>query len=113
TGFRIPPLKLTAYLQYQPGQTWSNRLQATYVGSEDYRLDGVASFGRREVDSYITVDLISDYRLSEKDKVSLGIENLFNRDYYPLYSQLLRSSSNTSHLPAPGTTLTLGYSHQW
>lgn len=113
TGFRIPPLKVTAYLQYQPEQAWSNRLQATYVGSEDYRLDGVASFGRREVDSYFTVDLISDYRLSEKDKVSLGIENLFNRDYYPLYSQLMRSSSNTSHLPASGTTLTLAYSHQW
>lgn len=113
TGFRVPPLKLTAYLQYQPDEAWSNRLQATYVGSEDYRLDGMASFGRREVDSYTTVDLISDYRLSDKDKVSLGIENLFNRDYYPLYSQLMRSSSNTSHLPAPGITLTLGYSHQW
>ncbi|UJJ31634.1 TonB-dependent receptor [Halopseudomonas maritima] len=113
TGFRVPPLKITAYLQYQTDENWSNRVQATYVGSEDYRLDGVASFGRREVDSYTTVDLISDYRLSENGKVSLGVENLFNRDYYPLYSQLMRSSSNTSHLPAPGTTLTLGYSHQW
>lgn len=47
------------------------------------------------------------------DNVSLGIQNLFNRDYYPLYSQLLRSSNNTSHLPAPGTTLTVSYSHQW
>ncbi len=113
TGFRVPPLKLTAYLQYQPSEAWSNRLQATYVGSEDYRLDGVASFGRREVDSYTTVDLISDYRLSNADTLSLGIENLFNRNYYPLYSQLMRSSSNTSHLPGPGTTLTLGYNHQW
>lgn len=111
-GFRVPPLKLTTYLQYRPSEAWSNRLQATYVGSEDYRLDGQASFGRREVDSYTTVDLISDYRL-EADKVSLGIQNLFNRDYYPLYSQLMRSNSNTSHLPAPGTTLSVSYSHQW
>lgn len=36
------------------------------------------------------------------DRVSLGIQNLFNRDCYPLYSQLMRSSTNTSHLPAPG-----------
>uniref|UniRef100_UPI003F5CF8D9 hypothetical protein n=1 Tax=Pseudomonas aeruginosa TaxID=287 RepID=UPI003F5CF8D9 len=28
-------------------------------------------------------------------------QNLFNRDYYPLYSQLLRNNNNTSHLPAP------------
>jgi iron complex outermembrane receptor protein len=113
TGFRVPPLKLTAYVQYQPNENWSNRLQATYLGSEDYRLNEQASFGRRKVDSYTTVDLISDYRLSKADKVSVGIQNLFNRDYYPLYSQLMRSSSNTSHLPAPGTTLTVGYSHQW
>lgn len=113
TGFRVPPLKLTAYVQYNPSEAWSNRLQATYFASKDYRLDGQASFGRRDVDGYTTVDLISDYRLSEADKVSLGIQNLFNRDYYPLYSQLLRSNNNTSHLPAPGTTLTVSYSHQW
>lgn len=113
TGFRVPPLKLTAYVQYNPSEAWSNRLQATYFASKDYRIDGQASFGRRDVDGYTTVDLISDYRLSEADKVSLGIQNLFNRDYYPLYSQLLRSNNNTSHLPAPGTTLTVSYSHQW
>ncbi|AVO51853.1 TonB-dependent receptor [Ectopseudomonas mendocina] len=113
TGFRVPPLKLTAYVQYNPCEAWSNRLQATYFASKDYRLDGQASFGRRDVDGYTTVDLISDYRLSEADKVSLGIQNLFNRDYYPLYSQLLRSNNNASHLPAPGTTLTVSYSHQW
>ncbi|MOA21699.1 TonB dependent receptor [compost metagenome] len=59
------------------------------------------------------MDLISDYRLSDASKVSVGIQNLFNRDYYPLYSQLLRSNSNTSHLPAPGAVMTASYSHQW
>lgn len=113
TGYRVPPVKLTAYVQYQPGEAWSNRLQATYIGSQDYRLNGQASFGRREVDSYTTVDLISRYKLSPDDQISVGIQNLFNRDYYPLYSQLMRSSNNTSHLPAPGTVLTVGYSHQW
>ncbi|SDN80717.1 iron complex outermembrane recepter protein [Pseudomonas jinjuensis] len=113
TGFRIPPLKLTAYVQFKPSSDWSNRLQATYFASEDYRLNGQTSFGRRDVDSYTTVDLVSDYRLSDTDKVSAGIQNLFNRDYYPLYSQLMRNNNNTSHLPAPGTVLTVSYSHQW
>lgn len=113
TGYRVPPLKLTAHVQFKPTDVWSNRLQATYFASEDYRLNGVASFGRRDVDSYTTVDLISDYRLSKADKVSVGIQNLLNRDYYPLYSQLLRSNTNTSHLPAPGTVLTVSYNHQW
>ena len=65
------------------------------------------------MDGYTTVDLISDYRLSEADKVSLGIQNLFNRDYYPLYSQLLRSNNNTSRLPAAGTVLKISYAHTW
>lgn len=113
TGYRIPPLKLTAYLEFKPSEAWSNRVQATYFDGADYRLDGVASFGRRKVDSYTTVDMISQYQLSENDQVSMGIQNLFNRSYYPLYSQLMRSSNNTSHLPAPGTVLTASYTHQW
>lgn len=113
TGYRIPPLKLTAYVQFKPSDVWSNRVQATYFDGDDYRLNGVASFGRRKVDGYTTVDLISQYQLSEDDQVSVGIQNLFNRSYYPLYSQLMRSSNNTSHLPAPGTVLTATYTHQW
>lgn len=30
TGYRIPPLKLTAYLELEPSEAWSNRVQATY-----------------------------------------------------------------------------------
>ena len=113
SGYRIPPLKLTAYLQYRPLPQWSNRLQATFFASHDYRLNGVDSFGRREVGSYTTVDLISRYQIGRKDTVTVGIQNLFNRDYYPLYSQLLRNSNNTSHLPSAGITLTASYQHRW
>lgn len=113
TGYRIPPVKLTAYLQYKPDEDWSHRVQATYFGAEDYRLKGVDSFGRRRVDGYTTVDIISQYQLSEHDQISVGVQNLFNRYYYPLYSQLMRNSNNTSHLPAPGTVLTASYTHQW
>ncbi|WPX88142.1 TonB-dependent receptor [Pseudomonas asiatica] len=113
TGYRVPPLKLTAYVQYKPTLDWSNRLQATFFDAKDYRLDGVDSFGRHQVSSYTTVDLVSQYQISADDKVSVGIQNLFNRDYYPLYSQLLRNNNNTSHLPAPGTVLTASYTHNW
>lgn len=113
TGYRVPPLKLTAYIQYKPTLDWENRLQATFFDAKDYRLDGVDSFGRHQVSTYTTVDLISQYPLSPDDKVSVGIQNLFNRDYYPLYSQLLRNNNNTSHLPAPGTVLTASYTHDW
>ncbi|CAM4388599.1 TonB-dependent siderophore receptor [Bordetella tumbae] len=113
TGFRIPPIKLTAYLQYRPTERWSTRVQANYFGAEDYRLDGNEGFGRRDVSSYFTVDLMSRYEFTPKDTLIVGVENLFNRDYYPLYSQLMRSSTNTSRLPASGALLTLTYQHRW
>ena len=113
TGFRIPPLKLTGYISYSPTDTWTNRIQATYFGAKDYRLNGVNGFGRYDVKSYTTADLLSSFAINPKDTVTIGIENMFNRKYYPLYSQLMRSSNNTSHLLASGVTLKVSYSHKW
>lgn len=113
TGFRIPPLKLTAYISYSPTDTWTNRIQATYFGAEDYRLNGVNGFGRYDVKSYTTADLLSSFAINKRDNVTIGIENMFNRKYYPLYSQLMRNSNNTSHLLASGMNLKVSYSHKW
>ncbi|WP_323815935.1 TonB-dependent receptor [Cellvibrio sp. NN19] len=112
-GNRIPPLKFTAYGEYRPSEKWNHRLQLTAFKGKDYRLNGVASFGRRDTEGYAVVDLISQWKISEVSKVDVGVENLFNTYYYPQYSQLLRSSSNTSHLPASGTVLKLGFTHNW
>lgn len=113
TGYRIPPLKVTGYISYSPTDTWTNRLQATYFGTEDYRLNGVNSFGRYDVKSYTTADLLSSFALNKKDTMTIGLENIFNNQYYPLYSQLMRNSNNTSHLLANGITLKVSYSHKW
>lgn len=114
TGYRIPPVKVTAYVQYQPNERWSNRAQLTWFAAKDYRLaDGKTQFARADVESYYTVDLVSRYKLSKHDSVTLGIENLFNKYYLPLYSQLIRSGNNNSRLPAPGATFTVSYTHRW
>ena len=112
-GYRIPPLKLTAYVEYKPRGTWSHRLQMTSYASKDYRLGGVDGFGRRDTSGYTTVDLVSRWKIDEKNNLVLGIENLFNRRYFPLYSQLLRNSNNTSRLPAAGAVLKVSYTHRW
>ena len=113
TGYRIPPLKLTAHIEYRPSDSWSHRLQATHFESKDYRLNGVASFGRRDTTGYTTVDLVSQWKLDRKNNVVVGVENLLNKDYHPLYSQLLRSNNNTSRLPAAGAVLRVSYNHAW
>ncbi|AHG64231.1 TonB-dependent siderophore receptor [Advenella mimigardefordensis] len=113
TGYRIPPLKLTAYVEYTPSEKWSHRIQATYFASKDYRLDEKTSFGRWETSGYTTVDLISRWTIDDKNKVTFGVQNLLNRHYYPLYSQLMRNSNNTSRLPAAGAVLNVSYTHRW
>lgn len=113
TGYRIPPLKITAYAEYAPSDRLDFRLQGLFSGDRDYRLNGVASFGRREVESYLLLDLIARYNVTARDQVTLGIENLLNNQYLPVYSQLLRSNTNTSRVPANGATLTLAYTRSW
>nr|WP_315251614.1 TonB-dependent receptor [uncultured Duganella sp.] len=113
SGYRIPPLKLTGYLQFKPDGAWSNRLQLTHFGARDYRLNGATGFGRRDISSYTTLDLISRYQLTPRDTLTVGVENLLNRYYLPAYSQLMRSSNNASRLPASGAVLNLGYSRRW
>ncbi|QEI09091.1 TonB-dependent receptor [Pigmentiphaga aceris] len=114
TGYRIPPLKLTGYVQYQPSDRWSTRMQLTWFGARDYRLaDGRTQFARADVKSYYTVDLVTRYKLNKSDTITVGVQNLFNRQYLPLYSQLLRSGNNNSRLPAAGAVLTASYTHRW
>jgi iron complex outermembrane receptor protein len=113
TGYRIPPLKVTAYAEVKPTDRLNIRLQGLFSGDRDYRLNRVASFGRRKVESYTVVDLIARYDVTGRDQFTLGVENLLNTQYLPVYSQLLRSSTNTSRVPANGATLTLAYKRNW
>lgn len=114
TGYRIPPLKLTAYAQYQPSERWRTRAELTYFGARDYRLsDGRTQFARADVKSYLTVDVMARYDLDKQNWFTFSVQNLFNRQYLPLYSQLLRSGNNNSRLPAAGAVLSMTYTHRW
>lgn len=72
-GFRIPPLKLVAYVENETLPGWRNRLQALLSGSRDVFGDTTA-FGRRPVESYFTLDYISSIQLGA-GSLQLGIEN--------------------------------------
>ncbi|NWO07748.1 MAG: TonB-dependent receptor [Alteromonadaceae bacterium] len=111
-GYRIPPLQLRTYAEYSPSNQWFHRLQVNYSGSRDDAFEDEVGFGSREVESYTTVDFHTRYQINQH-KVSIGIENLLNEDYYTVYGQLLRNGNNTSHIPAAGTTLKASYQYQW
>lgn len=108
-GFRIPPLIIRAYVENETLPGWRNRLQALFSGSRDRFNDDLA-FGRRAVDSYLTVDYISSIDIGS-GTLQLGIENLFNSQYFPVVSQL--QSIDTAYAAARGRTLSLRYSINW
>lgn len=108
-GFRIAPLKLTAYVENQTTPGWRNRLQALYSGNRDVFAND-AVFGQRPVNSYFTVDYISQLNVGP-GTLEVGISNLLNTDYFPMVSQL--QSSELSNAAARGRFLRLGYSFAW
>lgn len=113
TGYRIPPLKVTAYVEFTPVDRLDLRVQGLLSGDRDYRLNGVQSFGRRNVEQYAVFDITGRYHPTDRDTITAGIENVFDTQYFPVYSQLLRSNLNSSRVPANGATLTLGYRRNW
>jgi iron complex outermembrane recepter protein len=107
-SYRIPPVKLTAYVEHDTTTRWRNRLQLLYSGERSRFGSGVA-FGERPVKDYATLDYLGSVRLP-KGSLRFGVENLLNRQYFVRESQLLRTGSNSSYAAAQGATLSLGYS---
>ena len=62
-GFRIPPIKITGYVEHDtlPQYQWRNRIQALFAGWRD-RFSNSAAFGRLPVQGYVVVDLISSIK---------------------------------------------------
>ncbi|MGP1385679.1 MAG: TonB-dependent receptor domain-containing protein [Thainema sp.] len=108
-GFRIAPVKVTAYIENQTTPIWSNRLQALYSGSRD-AFDDETIFGQAAVDSYFTVDYISNLDIGP-GTLEIGIANLLNTDYFPIVSQL--QPSELSNAADRGRFVRVGYSFTW
>jgi iron complex outermembrane receptor protein len=113
-GFRIPPLKLTGYVEYAILPAWNIRLQVLHAGSRARAFNdlGPTAFGGRKVRSYTTVDLISSVKLGP-GTLRLGIENLLNNQYYTSVSQLLRTGRNDSYAAARGAVFNVGYTFKY
>ena len=87
----IAPWRLTAYVENQTLPGWRNRLQFFYVGDRDRAFDeGVEDF---PIESYLLVDLISRISIG-RGELQIGVENLFNNQYFPASSQFVGGLSN-------------------
>jgi iron complex outermembrane receptor protein len=107
-GYRIAPLKATAYIAHATTARWRTRLQALYSGERN-RSDRNA-FGYHDVDDFVIFDLISQYDI-HPGTITLAIENLFNELYYPPASQWW--GANTSHSAGRGASASVTYEVTW
>ncbi|ABA57919.1 TonB-dependent receptor [Nitrosococcus oceani] len=112
-GFRIPPVKIFGYIEFDtvPRWQWRNRVQVLYSGDRERAFEdlGPMAFGGRKVESFTTVDLISTLQLGP-GTLKLGVENLLNNQYFTPVSQMLRNRNNTSYAAARGAVFNIGYS---
>lgn len=104
---RVPPLKITGYVDYSPFDWWTARLQGLYSG---HRNPDSTQFGSGDVDPYVVFDLFSSFDTGF-GVVDVGVENLLNEDYFPVLNQA--AAQPFAFSTAPGTTVSLTYSIAW
>lgn len=111
TGDRIPPLKLTGYVQGTLRDGWTARLQMLHSGSRD-RFDGEPNvdFARGPVDAYTLFGVTTTVDAGP-GALEIGIENLFDTFYYPAVSQWYHFDS--AYTPGRGRNLSLSYTLTW
>ncbi|NUO38845.1 MAG: TonB-dependent receptor [Gemmatimonadaceae bacterium] len=107
-GFRIAPAKTTAYVSVRPADRVQTRLQVLHSGSRDAAYLDRITLGGRRVAAYTTVDALGTVDLP-RGAVTVGVENLLNRQYYPTVSQLMTSNTVASRAAARGRALSVAY----
>lgn len=109
---RIPPVKMTAYAKF--GDKRLNvELYWMYVGDRDLfqpNAKGAYAIGEGPIHSFDLWNLATAYKVTECIRVKLGIENIFNTDYYPTTSQFYGTNANYTRGNGTRFNLALGYS---
>ena len=89
-GDRIPPLKTVTYLNYGIFDRFNFRLSHIYSGNRNKfepRENGTYVYGQGPVEDFHLFNLTGNYNLTRNTVLGVGIENLFNKDYYLPISQ--------------------------
>lgn len=103
---RIPPLKVTAFVEHQLTDDWLVRLQGLYSGDRDRFNNNMTSTGLGRIDAFYTFDLISTLQLGA-GTLTVGLQNLLNEDYYSVSAQAQNRADRL--VMSPGATMTVQY----
>lgn len=108
-GNRIPPLKISSYLEHATTQNLAQRLQGRYW-SDRNRFGNSTAYAEGEVSSQVLFDYLATYQL-DNGRVRFGINNLLDEFYFPPASQVRNLDS--SFTAGQGRSFKLTYQYNW
>lgn len=111
---QISPPKATANLNWQPSEPFSFTISYLYVGDRkrfDANDNGIYVGDQGPVDSYSIFNISSQYQFANNWQGFIGIENLFNQDYFPARAQSYTFGGY--NIKGLGTTATVGVTYQF
>jgi iron complex outermembrane receptor protein len=110
---QISPPKATINLNWNPTEDISLAMNYLYVGDRKRfeQVDGKYVGDQGPIDSYQVVNLSGNYDFAQDWSAFIGVENLFNQDYYPTKSQ--GYTYGGYNIKGLGTTVNLGVNYQF
>jgi len=109
-GNRIPPTKITGYVEVTPVDGIGGRLQVLHSGSRNRFEEGNRGYGEGPIESYTLVDLSGHVDVGP-GTLNVGVQNLFDTYYFPVRSQF--TNFGFAYTPGRGRTMSLSYRVQW
>ncbi len=107
----VPPVKVIGIVDYSFSPRFSARVQTRHSADRD-PFDEELAFGEAPIDSYTVVDASFNAELGRFGRFSLAVNNLLNKDYFPLASQLFSCCADR-FTEAPGTSARLTWSLEY
>ena len=114
-GSLIGPPKATGYLYFTPNPAWNIQLFWVHTSARD-RFEPVESTGKYRaaegsVNDVNLFNLNASHRINNQWSMGLGIENLFNTDYYTVLSQY--RAENVNYVKGMGTIASLNVNYRF
>jgi iron complex outermembrane receptor protein len=110
---QISPPKATINLNWNPTSDISVAVNYLYVGNRKRfePVDGKYVGDQGPIESYQIVNLSGNYNFAQDWSAFIGVENLFNQDYYPTKSQ--GYTYGGYNIKGLGTTVNMGINYQF
>ncbi|TDS11671.1 TonB-dependent receptor [Sphingobacterium paludis] len=113
-GSRIMPPKATGYVHYSPTSALDFQVSWVHTGNRDRfeRTANAVYLGNQgPVKPVDILNFNGGYKINRQWSVGVGLANLFNKDYYSVYSQF--SATDPNYVKGEGATMSLNLNYRF